>query len=119
MRFECDDPEFAGDFVEFTAVWTRREMRAFWEEQRTFAEHAALIIRKVTACKLGRFTNPKELTPEVIDGEMDMRLYAWLCSALFLAILEANKLGEAMRSRLYATSAVVTETKEKAKAHLN
>lgn len=95
MRYDCDDPAFAGDFVEFSDSWSRAQVRAAWAaipDSATIANLAGegvwldAIRPKVVALHLtcvgeqdapvAPITDAAELTPERTE-EVDTRLYTW------------------------------------------
>ena len=122
MRYDCDDPAFAGNFIEFSDSWSRGQERAIWDAADTDNDlFLSLLRRKVVSLYLScidaePIIAADDLTPERAD-QIDVRLYAWFVSAWLVHRQELTKLGNALGRTLFATSAVAT--KEAALANPN
>lgn len=106
MRYECDDPEFAGAFVEFSERWSVRQRRALMEGGG--AEYVALLASKIEAIYLPTvegdpITEPAQFDQENVD-RIDIRLFEWVKRKTVQLLLDLAELGEAYRRRLYGTS---------------
>lgn len=113
MRHECVVDGFDDNYIEVRESWTRRQIRDFWrliiapEDYKTWC---MLAISKVEACHLstedGRVIDkPTELTADVLDGDIDYRVYDWFVVAMIDAVNKVQSLGEVTRRRLFGTSA--------------
>lgn len=129
MRYTPDDPAFAGDFVEFSDSWSRAQVRAVWDAIPTDAgdaegdEEAAflaclrpkIIALHLTCVDAPPITQAVNLTPER-TAEMDTRVYQWFSGVWLMHLRELTTLGNALRERLFVTSAPAPTTKAKPKA---
>jgi hypothetical protein len=116
-RFECET--LPGNWVEFQAAWSRRELReALNELDEGFA---ALLQRKIAGCCLETGSGapldaPALITREALDQDMRYEVYCWLTTTLIQFVMEVQRLGEAMRRQLWRdlakgeTAAAQTET---------
>jgi hypothetical protein len=127
MRYDCDDPAFVGDFVEFSDAWSRAQVRAAWaawakipnstigvtDEETVAAEeaHLATLRPKILALHLScvdadPITDPDDVTPERTD-QLDRRLYGWWVNVWLAHLRELADLGNALGRTLYVISAPV------------
>lgn len=119
MRYECNDPAFAGDFVEFSDSWSRKEVRETWNTVPTSAEdiqdgdddgpllaclRPKIIALRLTCSGAPPITDPNDLTVERAD-DMDTRLYSWFAGVWMRHLRELRSLGNALRQGLFVTSA--------------
>lgn len=112
MRYECDDPAFAGSFIEFSESWSRGEVRAAWAAKEV--DLLDILRRKITALYLpcvngDPITDPDDLTPERL-GDVDTRLYTWFANAWIKCMDDLANLGNALGRQLFVTSAGLTPT---------
>ena len=96
------------NWVEVLQSWTRKEMRDLLEV--TGDDYAALLRKKIVACSLETasgepLTNPGLLTSEALDDALRYEVYCWLTSRLMTFVIEVQRLGEAMRRRLWRDAA--------------
>jgi hypothetical protein len=107
MRYECESP-FDGCYIEFTDVWTRRDIRLFWDTGIRSEEWFALIVSKMKAVCLDRvgmgpITDPSQLTTDALD-DVDTRLIQWINSAAVRAVDDVGTLGEALGRTLWLSA---------------
>lgn len=120
LRYECDDPQFAGCFVEYREVWSKKQIRQFWAARagnEDSAEWWALVRSKIKAVYLvtvdgDALTEPDQLTEEALD-EIDIRLWTWLSNAHVVALTDLVKLGEALGRRLWDSAASLQATADR------
>ena len=122
MRYDCDGPAFAGDFVEFSDSWSRAQVRAAWDAIPASAadateDHEARLLDvlrpKILALHLtcvgesdapvAPITDPAEVTPERTT-EMDTRLFQWWSGVWVRHLSELSTLGNALGRQLWPTS---------------
>lgn len=138
MRYDCDDPAFKGDFVEFSDSWSRAQARAAWDawgaipnqgsdEDVSAAEERLLaclrpkiVALRLTCIDAAAITKPDDLTPQRTE-EIDTRLYAWWINLWMIHLKGLSNLGNALGRRLWDTSAAsqtkaTTEKKPQASA---
>lgn len=100
MRFECAD--YPGNWVEYSPVWTRREVRqSFAVSDAALIEFAA---SKTTALHLERIggaplTDPAELNDDGL-ADVQWEVFAWWRYTIIAAAAELGRLGEASGRRL-------------------
>lgn len=123
MRYTCDDPAFAGDFVEFSDSWSRAQVRAAWaawaaipsradgisEEEVAAGEEGLLAVLRpkivamhLTCVDAEPLTKAADLTPERTE-EMDTRLYAWFVNVWIKHLNDLAELGNALGLTLFAS----------------
>ena len=110
-RYECDDPDFAGNFIEYSDAWSLREVNAMVGAPLT--ETVPLAARKVTALHLDTvegepLTEAGDMTNEALE-EIDLRLYYWLAGTFAKVTGDIGQLGEALRRRWFASCAAKTD----------
>lgn len=109
LRYECDDPDFAGCFVEISKAWSRKQYQQYWAGVKDKSdEWFALIKSKITALRLVtvegvEITHPDQLTDETID-EIDLRLWTWFANVIPKALFDVSALGNALGRRLWVTA---------------
>lgn len=118
MRYEPDDPAFAGDFVEFSDSWSRAQVRDAWNAVPDAATAAVgdeaedalfkLLRPKIVALHLTcvdapPITDPADLTPTRTE-QVDTRLYTWFASVWPVHLNGLSNLGNALRQGLFDTS---------------
>lgn len=106
MRYECDDPQFAGAFIEFSEQWSVRQRRALVDGDGP--EYVKLLASKVTALHLpaiegDAITEPAQFDQENID-RIDFRLFEWAKRTTVQLLMDLASLGEAYKRRLYGIS---------------
>jgi hypothetical protein len=106
MRYECDDPQFDGAFVEFSEQWSVRQRRALVEANGD--EYVRLLASKVTALHLTvvegePITEPSQFDQQNLD-RVDFRLFEWVNRQTVQLLLDLAELGEAYRRRLSGIS---------------
>lgn len=106
MRYECDDPQFAGAFIEFSEQWSVRQRRVLVEAESD--EYVQMLASKITALHLpvlegDAITEPAQFDAENID-RVDFRLFEWVKRQTLQLLIDLADLGEAYRRRLYGTS---------------
>ena len=104
MRYECGEP-YAGAFVEVDDLWTRGEMRTYFEKGNTdfvgtFAKHVIAVNLPVGEGK--PITTPEQFTDENLD-RVYMPVYTWLTGVIAMVPADLGKLGEALRRPLFAS----------------
>lgn len=128
-KYQPDDPAFAGDFIEFSDSWSRRQVNETWAslpavrtaEEGDEAEDALLsklrpkiIALHLTCVDAPPITDPADLTPRRTEM-LDTRLYEWFAATWVMHLNELTELGNALGRRLSATSATSESTKGTAK----
>lgn len=133
MRYQPDDPAFAGDFVEFSDSWSRAQVRAAWDalpnsvadatdnhEARLLDALRPKIIALHLTCEgAPHITDPAELTPKRTE-DMDTRLFGWWSQVWIKHLGDLTKLGNALGRQLWNTSDTsnqTTKTKPQPTAH--
>jgi hypothetical protein len=112
MRYDCDDPAFAGDFVEFSDSFSRAQQRAIWaaggEDEELFLSllRAKIVSLRLSCLDAPPITQAADLTPERAE-EMDIRLYTWFSYAWVAHLRGLADLGNALGRRLFSTSATI------------
>lgn len=97
MRIECGIEGLEENWIEFEAVWTRKEIKE-WDQIDAGEPLLAFIRRKATGCHLARpglaaLTDPADLTEENLDL-VDLRLVEFVGSAPTLAAYALRALGK-------------------------
>jgi hypothetical protein len=110
-RYECDDPAFAGNFIEYSDAWSLREVDAAWNAPPSAMVEA--VAHKVTALHLEMLDGdplmePCDLTDDNLQG-VDLRLYYWLAGTFVKVTTDIGQLGKALRRTLFASSAETTD----------
>jgi len=141
MRYDCDEPAFAGDFVEFSDSWSRGQVKAVWvaygamlalvnggddvsdadaeaaEETLLSALRPKIIALRLTCVDSDPITDAGDLTP-VRAADVDTRLWVWWTGVWPTHLRGLADLGNALRRRLSDTSATVAQM-EAVPANLN
>lgn len=126
MRYDCDDPAFAGDFVEFSDSWSRAQVRAAWgaipdntltvnltgEGEWLDAIRPKIIGLHLTCVDAEPITDPTDLTPGRTE-EIDTRLYIWFATTWQSHMVGLATLGNALGRQLSPSSATLNSTKTK------
>jgi len=119
MRYDCDDPAFTGDFVEFSDSFSRAQQRAIWaaggEDEELFL---SLLRAKIVSLHLSCLDAPPilkadDLVPERVE-DMDVRLYTWFSYAWVAHLRGLSELGKTLGLSLLATSGITVATMETA-----
>ena len=102
MEYRCDVEGFEEAFVILDDVWSRGDVRQFWDTSGE--EHLDLILSKVRGCKLplvdgSKITDPADLTSDILD-EIDIRLWNWFTKQPAQHVMELQGLGEVLRRQL-------------------
>ena len=142
MRYDCDDPAFAGDFVEFSDSWSRGQVRAVWsayegfltllnsteamtdaaaevaEEKLLSTLRSKIIALHLTCVDAAPITNAGDLISTRV-ADVDTRLWAWWTGVWPAHLRGLADLGNALKRRLSDTSAIVIETLEAVPASQN
>jgi hypothetical protein len=108
MRYECDEPGYEANFVEFSRAWTRKERADYIALQGD--DWLALVGRKITACHLDCVSGPPithghKLTQNAVDDAIDAIVWDWFSAVLLRFRVEMGQLGEALRRRSLPTFA--------------
>jgi hypothetical protein len=112
MRYDCDEPAFEGDFVEFSDSFSRAQQRAIWaaggEDEELFL---SLLRAKIVSLHLSCLDAPPilkadDLVPDRVEA-MDVRLYTWFSYAWVAHLRGLSDLGNAIGRRLFSTSATI------------
>jgi len=126
MRYTCDDPAFADDYIEYSDSWSRAQVRETWAalpevakaEAGDEAEDALLskLRPKIVALHLScvdadPITDPADLTPRRTE-QMDTRLFEWFAASWVVHLNNLANLGNALGRRLSAISATSSEATE-------
>ena len=107
-RYECDDPAFAGNFIEYSDAWSMREANAL--TAGTLAQMIPTAASKVTAIHLDTvegiepIVEPGDFTNEALE-DVDLRLYYWVVGTFAKIPGDIGRLGEALRRTLFVSSA--------------
>lgn len=124
MRYEPDDPTFAGDYIEFSDSWSRVQVRQAWASLPAVATAAEgdegedallaclrpkIIALHLTCVDAPPITKAADLTPRRTE-EMDERLFGWFASVWVKHLNDLTELGNALGRRLRDTSAIPAET---------
>jgi len=120
LRYECDEPDFPGAFVEFSDSWSRKQIRLYWKETKTEEDNDAwfaLVKSKIVTMHMvttegAELTTGAQLTDETTD-EIDVRLWMWFSTALGIAVNEVVALGNALGRRLRATHVKSKDTADR------
>lgn len=109
MRYTCDVEGCAGNFIELSDAWSRREQLDFWSmSAEDGAKYGALIRRKIIAIHLACIDAPDITTAEQFTETaletVDLRVFEWLRNVPIAHVISLGKLGEASGLRLYASS---------------
>jgi hypothetical protein len=104
MRYECGEP-YADAFVEVDELWTRGEMRSYFEKGNldfvgTFAKHVTGVYLPVGEGE------PISTAAQFTDDNLDrvyMPVYTWLTGVIAMVPADLGKLGEALRRPLFAS----------------
>ena len=107
MRYECDDKEFSGCYLEISERWTVGERNRFFATEGTGDDFLSLLRTKVTSMRLvdiegNVLDDPEGLTLAGLEN-IDARLFDWLIQTVPLAVIKVGALGEPMRRRLWDT----------------
>lgn len=116
IRIECTLPELAGNWVDLSDVWTRREASDFYaaaiagNDAVTFP----LLQRKLTAVHLhladGTPVTDVAMLFERFD-DLDVRLARWLATNIMDALQRMLAMGEAQRRLLFDGVEIAARTK--------
>jgi hypothetical protein len=115
MRYECDDPLFAGDFIEFSDTFSRAEQRALnVESARDEAAFLDLLRPKIKALHLScidaeAITRREDFTSERTEA-MDLRLFGWFAVVWVRHLRGLLDLGNALGRNSSAISVAIRET---------
>lgn len=113
LRYECEDPEFAGAYVEFTRSWTRRETREAWaNENEDLVEFIATKIISIYLPAVDpekSINSPEGITVDSMD-DLDTRLYTWFITAWVKCMSDLTDLGNALGRTLYGISDTPAKT---------
>lgn len=106
IRYDCEDNEFEGVFVEIAKSWSRREVRESWDA--TIENLIPILSRKIITLYLPRvdgepITRPQDLTFEATE-DIDSRLFQWLMTAWVKHMNGIADLGKALGRTLYVSS---------------
>ena len=112
-EYKCDVDGFEKAFVIFNDVWSRGDVRAFWDTGGE--DHLQLILSKVQGCRIPLvngdvITDPADLTVDVLD-DVDIRLWGWFVNQPTKHVAELQNLGEVLR-RLSSTGTEPEQTSE-------
>lgn len=107
MRYECDEKEFSGCYLEISERWTVGERNRFFSVEGTGDEFLTLLRDKVLKMRLidvegNVLDDPQGLTVAGLEN-IDARLFDWLVQTVPLAVIKVGALGEPMRRRLWDT----------------
>ena len=108
MRYDCDEPAFAGDYVEFSDSFSRAQQRALWDVAGQDEEAFLALLRpKILSLHLScvdaePITAAADLTSERAD-QIDTRLYTWFSYAWVAHLRGLSDLGNAAGRRLLST----------------
>jgi hypothetical protein len=110
-RYECDDPAFAGNFVEYSDAWSLAQINAM--VGASLAELVPLAAKKVTGLHLETLdgeplTEAGDLTNDALE-DVDLRLYYWLTGTFARVTGDVGRLGEALRRTLFVSSVETTD----------
>ena len=102
MRYECDEPGYEQNYVEFSRAWTRKERRDYFDVQGE--EWLLMVGRKIVACHLDCVDGPPvtsgaDLTMEAADERIDAIVWEWFKASLLSFYNEMSQLGNALRLR--------------------
>ena len=113
MRYECDDPAFAGNYIEYDDSWNRRQVREAWnaiDKSNGGSEEKLLVILrpKIVSLHLDCIGNAPiiaadQLIPERTE-EMDVRLYRWFSECWLRHLSDLADQGNALSGRLWNIS---------------
>jgi hypothetical protein len=108
MRYECDEPGYEANFVEFSRAWTRKERADYIALQGD--EWLALVGRKIKDCWLDGVDGTQirfggDLTQDAVDNYIDAIVWDWFSAVLLRFRVEMGQLGEALRRRSLPTFA--------------
>ena len=115
MRYDCDHPDFAGDYIEISDRWSRAQTGAIFEAAGEDDElFWQLLSAKVLSLNLScvdapAITEAGDLTPARAD-DLDLRLFRWLNQCWMAHLNRLSDLGKALGRQLYATYDTPTPT---------
>lgn len=131
MRYECDEPAFAGDYVELSDSWSRAQVRAIWASipddgiAQGDAEELFLALLRpkvlsvhLTCVDAQPITMASELVPWRTE-QMDTRLYGWFGAVWVRHLSGLADLGNALRRKLFVISDTPIATVEAVPQNLN
>jgi hypothetical protein len=98
LRFHCGLDGLEQNWVEVSDVWTRRELTEVTDNVRDMAVVAAYWQKKIVACHFERIVgpaieDPSELTSDLVNDEVDIRLWDFLSAVLLQACVAVRSLG--------------------------
>jgi hypothetical protein len=123
MRYDCDDPAFVGDFIEFSDSFSRGQQRALWaaasEDEALFLDILRTkILRLHLSCvEAEAISDPDDLTPERTLA-MDLRLYTWFGYVWVVHLRGLSESGNAIGRRLLGISVSQNGTEKETAAAL-
>jgi hypothetical protein len=118
MRYDCDDPAFVGDFVEYSDSWSRIQVRETWASLPELAEanvgdeaedallkhlRPKIVAVHLTCVDAPPIISPADLTPRRTE-QLDARLYQWFAQSWVHHLNSLTQLGNALGRKLFATS---------------
>jgi len=105
-RYECDDPQFAGNYIEYSDAWSMREANSL--SDGALAQMVTSAALKVVALHLDTtngdpITEAQDFTSDMLE-DVDLRLYYWVVGTFAKIPGDLGKLGEALRRTLFVSS---------------
>lgn len=116
IRIECTLPELAGNWVDLSDVWTRREASDFYAASLAANDAVTfpLLQKKLTAVHLHLADGtPITDVATLFDrfDDLDVRLARWLATNIMDALQRMLALGEAQRRLLFDGVEIAARTK--------
>lgn len=104
MRVYCPVETYTDNYVEFSEVWSRADIRRFGGSSETMLEQ---LQGKITAVNVrlldGVLESPADITEETLD-RMQWEVFQWFIVQPQLVVREILNLGEAVRRQSLLTS---------------
>jgi len=106
MRYCCDLPGFEDNFIELSDVWSRKQVKSFWQFEGE--AYMALLKTKVVSCNLAcpdgpPITEAFLFTEEGLE-QVDFRIYHWVVNVPVKHVSELGTLSLACGRRLFAST---------------
>ena len=98
LRYHCGLQGLEQNWVDVSEVWTRREIVELFENSKDPAMAEIYWHKKILACHFERIVgpaidDPALLLSDLVDDEVDVRLWDFLSSVLFMACTAVRSLG--------------------------
>ena len=109
LRYELEE---TGDYIEFSPVWGRGEIRAFWANATPRDDWLALVRSKIVSLHIGELVGADQVTDAGLDT-LEWGVFVWFQNACIAAVADVQQLGEAFGRRLWAMRAEAKATPDR------